>query len=177
MEYLDKLREIAPRLPETLFVLLAGLLVVPGVVYIAKQTMRRFRFSKALREMSVKLISYALYLLLLIGVLYSFGLTGIAATLSGSVLVVGVAVSQAFKDLLSDLIAGFSIARDSDFEIGYTMEIGAKNKGVIKTVGSRKVRLIDKDGYTVILPNSMVEKSEWRVIDRESTLKNTKQKT
>ena len=168
---------MAPKLPETLFVLLAGLLVVPGVLFVLKQTMRRMRFSKALRDISLQIAKYLLYLLLLVAVLYSLGLTGLAATISGSVLVVSIALSQSFKELLQDIIAGFSIARDNDFEIGYTMEIAGKTKGVVKRIGGRKVRMIDENGYTIVLPNSQVEKSEWRVLDRESKLKTTKQKT
>lgn len=173
----DNFAAVAPKLPEAILVLVAGLILIPAVSYTLTRTLARLRFSLALRGMLTRLIRYGMYALLFIALLYALGFTGIAATLSGSLLVVGVVISQSFKNLLADMVAGLSIARDPDFEIGYTLEIAGKTRGVITQIGSRKVRLIDEKGYTRVLPNNLVDNSEWIVLDRQSTIKDTKRKT
>lgn len=164
------------RLPAALFVLAVGMIIIPVVLVVFRFLLQRLKLSPALAGYLRQIVSSILYLLLFIALLYSLGLTGIAATLSGGVIIFSLAFSQAFKDLLQDMIAGFNIARDRDFEIGYTVQVGT-TKGVIARVGARKVRIIDTKGYTRVLPNSIVEKSEWIVLNRKTKIATTKRKT
>jgi len=177
-EMYQRLQDIIPRLPEVLFVLLIALFGIPFVIVVTSKTLKRLGMGAAVVSFISYLIRYLLWLLVLLSVLYSLGFTGIAATLSGSVVLVGLVLSQSLKELLTDIIAGFSLARDHDFEVGYTVEASSnKIKGVVKSVGLRKVRLINEVGYTVVVPNSKVESNEWVVLDRETKLKTTKKKT
>jgi len=177
MDYLKRVLELIPKLPEILFLLLIGLVAVPMLIYIFKKTLRRLKMSAAVISVTSQIIRYGMWLLIFMAILYQAGFTGLAATISGSVVVIGVVISQSFKEIVSDVIAGLALARDNDFEVGYTVELGSKFKGVVSKIGLRKVRLIDDQGYTLIVPNNKVEANEWRVLDRESKLKTTKRKT
>lgn len=177
-DFYNRLISLIPRLPEVLFVLLLAIFGIPFVVLVISKTMRRIGINAAMVSFVKQLIRYVLWFLVLLSVLYSLGMTGLAATLSGSLVLIGVVLSQSVKDLLTDVVAGFSLAKDPDFEVGYTVEVGAgKVKGVIRRIGLRKVRIINEQGYTVVMPNSKVEVNEWVVYSRESKLKSTNRKT
>jgi small-conductance mechanosensitive channel len=161
------LNQISANVPELVIILVFAVFGVPLLAQFVNRAMRRFGMQKAIRQLTVQVMRLTAYVLIFLALLYSLGFTGLAATISGSVLLVGVALGQAFRDLLTDVIAGFSMARDTDFNVGYKVQIGKDTSGVIKDVGLRKIRLIDDDGRLRILANSAVEKSEWIILDRE----------
>lgn len=165
-----------PNITEALVVLVSGLVIIPLIQRIVYSILKRLKVSKALRDVIRQLTGYALYALWIVTLLYSLGFTGLAATLSGGILLIGVGVGQAFRELLQDVISGVAMARDRDFEVGYEVEIGGKTKGVIVAVGTRKVRLRDNKGQLHVLPNTAVEKSEWVIINREPKKPTTKTK-
>lgn len=162
------LSKISANVPELVILLIFAIFGVPLLARFVNRAMRRFGMQKALRNLVVQVIKLTSYVLIFLALLYSLGFTGLAATISGSVLLIGVALGQAFKDLLSDVIAGFAMARDNDFNVGYKVQIGKDTSGVIKDIGLRKIRLVDDEGRLRILNNSTVEKSEWVILDRES---------
>ncbi len=162
------LYRISANVPELVILLVFAIFGVPLLGNFINRAMRRFGMQKALRQLIVQVARLTAYILIFLALLYSLGFTGLAATISGSVLLVGVALGQAFKDLLTDVIAGFSMARDNDFNVGFRVQIGKDTVGVIKDVGLRKIRLIDDEGRLRILSNSAVEKSEWIILDRDA---------
>ncbi len=177
MDYLKGVISVIPKLPEIVFLLLIGLFGIPILLWIFNKTMRRLKMSMAVIGVTGQIIRYIMWLLILMAILYQAGFTGLAATVSGGVVLTGVVLSQAFKNLVQDIVSGLALARDNDFEVGYKVEISGKFKGVVRKIGLRKVRLIDEQGYSLIIPNSTVEENEWRVLDRETKLKTTKRKT
>lgn len=168
--------EFIPSITQSLVVLVTGLLIIPLVQRLVYGILRRARVSRALRDVIRQLVGYSLYAIWGIALLYSLGFTGLAATLSGGILIIGVGVGQAFRELLQDVISGVAMAKDRDFEVGYEIEIGGKTRGIIQAVGTRKVRLIDTKGQLHVLPNTAVEKSEWVIISRETQKPTTKSK-
>lgn len=174
----QRLLGVIPRLPEVLFVLILGFVGIPTLMLLTSKMLRRLGLGVAVINFITYLSRFTFWFLILLSLLYSLGFTGIAATLSGSLVLMGVVLSQSFKEILTDIASGFSLARDSDFEVGFTVEAGpSKTKGVVRSIGLRKVRLINEAGYTVVVPNSKVESNEWVVLNRESKLKTTKRKT
>lgn len=165
-----------PNITEALVVLVSGLVIIPLIQRLVHGILRGLKVSKAMRDVIRQLTGYVLYALWIVALLYSLGFTGLAATLSGSILLIGVGVGQAFRELLQDVISGVAMARDRDFEVGYEIEIGGKTTGVIQAVGTRKVRVLDNKGRLHILPNTAVEKSEWVIIDRNPNNKKIKVK-
>lgn len=172
----QRAHELIPNITEALVILVTGLVVIPLIQRVFYSVLKRLRVSKALRDVIRQLVGYALYALWVVTLLYSLGFTGLAATLSGGILLVGVGVGQAFRELLQDVISGVAMARDRDFEVGYEVEIGGKTKGIIRAVGTRKVRLLDDKGQLHVLPNTTVEKSEWVIINRDPKKPTTNEK-
>lgn len=172
----EKAHLFVPNITEALVLFVSGLVIIPLIQKIIYGILKRLKVSKALRDVIRQLTGYSLYALWLVAILYSLGFTGLAATLSGGILLIGVGVGQAFRELLQNVISGVAMARDRDFEVGYEIEIGGKTRGVIQTVGTRKVRLVDNKGQLHIIPNTTVEQSEWVIIDREPKKSNNKSK-
>ena len=96
---------ISAKVPELIILLVFAIFGVPLLVGFTNRAMRRFGIQKALRHLTAQVLRLVCYMLILLSLLYSLGFTGLAATISGSVLLVGVALGQAFKDLLTDVIA------------------------------------------------------------------------
>lgn len=175
-EVWQQAQELVPNITQALIILVSGLVIIPLVQKLIYGVFRRTHMSRALRDVVRQLTGYTLYMLWFVALLYSMGFTGLAATLSGGLLLIGVGVSQAFRELLQDVISGVTMAKDRDFEVGYEVEIGGKTTGVIQAVGTRKVRMIDDKGRLHVLPNTMVEKSEWIIISRDPQKTKTKTK-
>jgi small conductance mechanosensitive channel len=62
--------------------------------------------------------------------------------------------------IVRDLLAGYSIFADNQFEVGDRIEIisgvNSKVSGVVETIGLRSTRLIDEGGRTVFIPNGNI---------------------
>jgi len=62
--------------------------------------------------------------------------------------------------IVRDLLAGYSIFADNQFEVGDRVEIisgvNSKVSGVVETIGLRSTRLIDEGGRTVFIPNGNI---------------------
>ncbi len=70
--------------------------------------------------------------------------------------VLGMAVGLGAKELVSDLIAGFFIIMENQFNVGDQIELGA-SKGKVVRLSLRTVTLKDKSGQTHIIPNSTIK--------------------
>lgn len=162
------LSTIVRHMPEIIFLLVFAIFGIPLLSHFANRAMKRFGVKRPLRHLLTQVTRVVAYILVVLSLLYSMGFTGLAATLSGSILLVGVALGQAFKDLLTDVISGFSMARDNDLNVGYLVQIGKDTRGVIKDIGLRKIRLVDEEGRLHVLANNTVERSEWIIVDREA---------
>lgn len=60
----------------------------------------------------------------------------------------------------------FFLAKDRDFEIGYKVKIG-EITGLVQSIDVRKVRIVDSEGKLHIIPNANIDKSGWKVLERE----------
>jgi len=62
--------------------------------------------------------------------------------------------------IVRDLLAGYSIFADNQFDVGDRIEItsglNSKVTGVVETIGLRSTRLIDEGGRTVFIPNGNI---------------------
>jgi small-conductance mechanosensitive channel len=96
----------------------------------------------------------------------SLGFTSIAITISGSLLVLGLALANGATTLTSDIISGVFLAKDEDFEVGYRVKTGDV-EGIIQKIDIRKVRIITDDDKLHIVPNVNLDKNGWVVLERE----------
>ena len=73
--------------------------------------------------------------------------------------IVGLAVSFAAKDTLSNLFAGVSIVMDAPYKIGDFIIIDSGERGVVTDVGLRSTRILTRDDVEITIPNGIIGNS------------------
>ena len=88
---------------------------------------------------------------------FGINVTALVATLG----ILGLALSLAAQDTLSDAISGFIILADQPFRIGDRIEIqGEGTWGDVTEIGLRTTRIRTRDNRMVIVPNSLIGKNQ-----------------
>jgi small conductance mechanosensitive channel len=70
--------------------------------------------------------------------------------------VLGLGVGMGAKSLVSDVIAGFFILLENQFNVGDKVKLGGKWEGIVKEITMRTVILKDEEGKSYIIPNSQI---------------------
>lgn len=109
---------------------------------------------KTLIVLIVNIIKYLTIICVLLAVLSVWGVNvkSIVAGLGIGTAVIGLA----FKDLATDLIAGFSIIAEGEYEIGDTIEVDGF-MGEVIFIGLRTTRIRDFKGATKIIANHYMD--------------------
>ena len=97
------------------------------------------------------IIIYVIYFIALMIVLQFFGVN-LAGTLL-SLGIVGIAVSFAAKDIISNLFSGMILIIGKSIKVGDTLEINGK-KGVVEGISLRSTTIVDDVGVRDHIPNS-----------------------
>ena len=97
------------------------------------------------------IITYSLYFVALMYILQFFGVN-LAGTLL-SLGIVGIAVSFAAKDIISNLFSGIILILGKSIKVGDTIEIDGK-KGIVERISLRSTLIIDDLGIKIHVPNS-----------------------
>lgn len=101
-----------------------------------------------------------LILLLILGVYSIFKVWGVEMTaLLASAGIMGLAISMAAKDTLSDVIAGVLILTDAPFKLGDIIEVKGE-VGKIVQIGIRSTRIRTPQNIEIIIPNGKMGASE-----------------
>ena len=159
--------ELLPRVPVALAVTLIGFIVIKLVGRFSKKALSWTRWPIGLQEIMTTVIKVSLWILLLIAILQVLGLTSVALAVTGSFAILLLGFSSGISSTVSDLIAGLQIANDKDFKVGYKVKAGdQKTEGVIRELDIKKTRIEDADGHIHVIPNSVIEKNEWVVLER-----------
>ena len=109
---------------------------------------------KTFRTLIINIIKYIIIILVLLSILSVYGIN-IKSILAG--LGIGTAIlGLAFKDLATDLIAGFSIIIEGEYEIGDTIEIDGF-MGEVVFIGLRTTRIRNFKGATKIIANHYMD--------------------
>ena len=74
--------------------------------------------------------------------------------------IVGLAVSFAAKDTLSNLFSGVFILADSPYKIGDYVVLDGNQRGKVIHIGLRSTRLVTRDDVEVTVPNSIMGNSK-----------------
>ena len=170
----DGINHILPLLPNALFDLLVGILIIRIFVHVARFVMKITNIQPALRDVVSSILETIMWMLLAVALLNELGFSGIIYFFTGSIAAVGLAMAAGGSTLISDIVAGVFLARDRDFNIGDEVEIllpsGNTTQGRIESMDSRRTRLRDDEGLLHIIPNSVVERNEWIVHDKRPGL-------
>lgn len=120
---------------------------------IAKSLNKMERFKKDMTAVYLirDIINYIIYFIALIVILQFFGINLTATLLSLGV--VGIAVSLAARDILSNLFSGIILIIGKSIKVGDTIEINNK-KGIVEQIKLRTTIVSDDDGIKNHVPNS-----------------------
>ena len=126
---------------------------------------------RGLRDVIASAIEIAMWIVLSIWVLQALGFGNIIVFFSSSAIAIGLVLAAGGSTLLSDIVAGVFLARDTDFNVGDEVIAGeTPTRGVIESMDARRTRLRDENGDLHVLPNSVVERKEWIVVHRRQEL-------
>ena len=146
----------------TLVYILIGMIIFGIFKRIVKRASNRNKFLKSAQKQRVKTIStlilniikYIIIILVLLAILSLYGVN-VKSILAG--LGIGTAIiGLAFQDLAKDLIAGFTIITEGEYEIGDTIEINGF-MGEVVSIGLRTTRIRNFKGATKIIANHYMD--------------------
>ncbi len=133
-----------------LIVIIVATLITRLVAYLMNK-MDRFHKNKAAIYLARDIINYIIYFIALMIILQFFGIN-LAGTLL-SLGIVGIAVSFAAKDIISNLFSGIILIIGKSIQVGDTIEINNK-KGIVERISLRSTTIVDDIGIRDIIPNS-----------------------
>jgi len=116
---------------------------------------QRFEFVQPTTE---PLLKNALAVLLFLAgayaimVAWDINVTGLVASAG----IVGLALSFAAQDTLSNLFAGVAILADKPYQIGDVIIIDSVDRGEVTHIGLRSTRLLTRDDVEISIPNSVM---------------------
>ncbi|WP_405264676.1 mechanosensitive ion channel family protein [Methanobrevibacter sp.] len=113
--------------------------------------MNRFQKDMTIVYLVRDIINYIIYFIALMVILQFFGIN-LAGTLL-SLGIVGIAVSFAAKDIISNLFSGIILILGKSIKVGDTLEIKGK-KGVVERITLRSTIIVDDVGVKDHIPNS-----------------------
>lgn len=135
-------------------------MIVSKIITRILNKLNRFDESKTAIYLIKEIIVYIIYF---IGMMYFLNLFGI--NLYGTLLslgIVGIAVSLAAKDIISNLFSGIVLIIGRSIKVGDTIEIN-KTKGVIQMIHLRKTTIEDDDGVISSIPNSTLTNNLFKI--------------
>ncbi|WP_407415278.1 mechanosensitive ion channel family protein [Methanobrevibacter sp.] len=125
---------------------LAGRLITKGL-----NRMERFKENIPGIYLIRDIIVFIIYFIALVSIFELFGINLYGTLLSLGI--VGIAVSLAAKDLISNLLSGITLILGRSIKVGDTIQMN-RRKGVIKSINLRTTTIIDDTGIQSIIPNS-----------------------
>lgn len=169
--FTDKLHHILStawdRLPNVLVTIIVGLILIELAIFIFGKVLRLTRLPVALKKLIYALVRVFLWVILFLAVLQTLGLNNVLVAVTGSGVIVALFLSTGVAPLVTDILAGLSLAGDRDFREGVTVRAGDKGtEGTVDRLELRKTRIAGKDGKLHIIPNSVIDKNEWVVLKR-----------
>jgi len=110
--------------------------------------------------MSVRRVVQIIVLILFVSIgLSHFGIS--SNVLSATIILVGLIIALGAKDVIADAISGFIILLDQPFRVDDAIYIEElRRRGEVLEIGTRTTRIRTEDNREVIIPNSMIGKSE-----------------
>ncbi len=161
----------APSVPKAILLFVIGFIAIRVLSKVLTHALGLAKLPKGMIKVSVKLLDLVLWILLSIALLQLAGLSNVALAMSGAFAVLALAFSQGFSATVGDTISGLNLARDKHFRIGDRVRVGPieqKIEGVIIDMDTRKSRLKDSAGNIFVVPNSVIDRNSFTLIERAS---------
>ncbi|MGS6408714.1 mechanosensitive ion channel family protein [Streptococcus agalactiae] len=146
------------KLISILLLIIAFVIVRQVINYLFKKTVNRsLAFSrqkvarqKTLAKLSHNVLNYTLYFFLFYWILSILGVP-ISSLLAGAG-IAGVAIGLGAQGFLSDVVNGFFILLENQFDVGDIINVGTVS-GTVTNVGIRTTQIHDFDGTLHFIPN------------------------
>ena len=142
-----------------LMVAVAGFLLVAGFIadqisnILVERAIKERGGDKHVSKTSKKLTSYVIYPVTFAVILGVFGFP--LASLGAAVGLIGLGLSFALKDMISNFISGLFIMINKPFKIGDQIQVSGE-AGTVRDIKIRATEIKTYDGRQVIVPNSML---------------------
>ncbi len=167
-EYIAALVKFSKILPWAIIGLVLGWIIIRIIIHFLKRALKITRVHADLRGVIITVARFVLWIVLVITIAQGLGFGGLAVALSGSAAVVAFFLSASVGPLLSNLFAGLFLVSDPDIKVGMRVTTNdGKTTGTIRGIDMRKVRIEDDKGLLHVVPNSLVEGTEWIILDRK----------
>jgi len=108
-----------------------------------------------LKSLLKSIVSISVFVILFLVIFYEFGFN-ITPILTGAG-ILGLAVSFGAQTLIKDLISGFFIILENQYNVGNVVKIG-ENQGKVYKMTLRTTILKDEDENLIYIPNSEIKK-------------------
>lgn len=166
--YLGSIVGFAKTLPLIIGGLLLGWMFIKILIFFLSRAIRHARVPKDIRGLIITMTRLGLWIMLIVILASAAGLSRFAVAISGSAAILAFFLSASVGPLLSSIFAGLSLASDPDIKVGMKITTNdGKTTGVVKGIDMRKVRIEDSKGQLHVVPNSVVEGTEWVILDRD----------
>ncbi len=151
----DKLITMLPNMGIALLVLLAFFILAKIAKNASKKAFSRSVKNKILENLLSSIVYTTVFF---IGVFYALGILDLDKTVTSLLAgagVLGLGISLAFKETISNFIAGFVLAIRQPFKQGDIIEVKGIN-GTVNEITLRETKINNFDGQEVIIPNNEV---------------------
>ena len=152
MNIIDMLEDPVSKIIIILLIIITASIIVRLVAYLMNK-MKRFKKDITLIYLIRDIINYIIYFIALMSILQIFDIN-LAGTLL-SLGIVGIAVSFAAKDLISNFFSGILLIMGRSVKVGDTLEI-KEMKGTVETISLRSTTIRDDNGVLSNIPNSIL---------------------
>ena len=132
--------------------------ILTRLIAFSLNKMKRFKKNMTAIYLIRDLINYIIYFIALMIILQFFGinLTGTLLSLG----IVGIAVSFAAKDIISNLFSGIILILGKSIKVGDTIEVNTK-KGTVERISLRSTIIVDDNGVKINVPNSTLTNNSY----------------
>ena len=133
--------------------------VIEQAFKIQNKSKKEVKTFKTLISLVQNVVKYIVWFIVLTTILSKFGISveGVIASAG----VVGVAVGFGAQTIVKDIITGFFIIFENQFDVGDYVKINSGGttvaEGTVKSIGLRSTRINTISGELTILPNGMVK--------------------
>ncbi|WP_407414086.1 mechanosensitive ion channel family protein [Methanobrevibacter sp.] len=135
----------------SILIVIALTSIITRLIAYSLNKMERFKKNMTAIYLIRDIINYIIYFIALMTILQFFGIN-LAGTLL-SLGIVGIAVSFAAKDIISNLFSGIILILGKSVKVGDTIEVNTK-KGTVERISLRSTVIVDDNGVKINVPNS-----------------------
>jgi len=167
--FIDPIVGIIPKIPNALLILALGIIFIKIIITFLDRflSLKVIKLPNGLKGILISVVKLFLWVFLFIFMISNLGFSNLALAISGSTAIFIFFLSSGASGLISDTISGIFLVGDPDFNVGDKVKAGEKDtEGIIYDMDMRKTRIKDKNGEIHVIPNSLIEKKEWVVLER-----------